>query len=426
MLPDLRSDFPALGREGRNGRPLVYLDSAATSHKPEQVLQAEADFYRFSNGAVGRGAHLLAEEATEAFEGARATVAGFVGAGPDQIVWASNATAALNLVASGIGNASQGIGGDAAARYSIGKGDEIVVTESEHHANLIPWQVLARRTGATLRWITVDDAGRLDLGSLADVVGERTRVVAFQHASNVTGVIHPVEVIIARAREVGALTVMDACQTAPHLPLDLTALGVDFAAFSGHKMLGPTGIGALYGRTELLNALPPSVFGGSTVKTVTMTETTWLDAPQRFEAGSQPVAQAVGMGEATRYLGALGMDKVQAHERALGERLRRGVEAIDGVRLLGPATSSGDDVLGLAAFVVEGVHPHDVGQVLDDAGIAVRVGHHCAQPLHRRLGVPNSTRVSTHVYTTEQEVDAFLASLATVRDFFGVEKAVNA
>jgi cysteine desulfurase/selenocysteine lyase len=423
MLRDVRSDFPALRREGRNGRPIVYLDSAATSHKPSEVLQAEADFYRFHNGAVGRGAHLLAEEATEAFEGARAAVAGFVGTDPDHIVWAPNATAALNLVASGIGNASQGVGGDAGARYSLGKGDEIVVTESEHHANLIPWQILAQRTGATLRWIAVDDAGRLDLESLADVVGERTRVVAFQHASNVTGVIHPVEAIIARAREVGALTVMDACQTAPHLPLDLPALGVDFAAFSGHKMLGPTGIGALYGSTELLNALPPSVFGGSTVKTVTMTETTWLDAPHRFEAGSQPVAQAIGMGAAARYLGALGMDRVAAHERALGERLRRGVEAIEGVRLLGPSGSSGDEVLGLAAFVVDGVHPHDVGQVLDEAGIAVRVGHHCAQPLHRRLGVPNSTRASTHVYTTEAEVDAFLASLAGVRAFFGLAGA---
>ncbi len=418
MLRGVRSDFPALACEGRNGGALVYLDSAATSHKPAEVLQAEADFYRFSNGAVGRGAHMLAEAATEAFEGARAGVAAFVGAAPEQIVWAENATAALNLVASGLGNASQGVGGEAAESFAIGEGDEIVVTESEHHSNLIPWQVLARRTGATLRWIAVDDAGRLDLDSLADVVGPRTRVVAFQHASNVTGVIHPVASVVARAREVGALTVMDACQTAPHLPLDLPALGVDFAAFSGHKMLGPTGIGALYGRTEFLNALPPSVFGGSTVTTVTMTETTWLDAPQRFEAGSQPIAQAIGMAAAARYLEALGMEKVAAHGRALGERLRRGVEEIDGVRLLGPSGSSGEDVLGLTSFVVDGVHPHDVGQVLDDDGIAVRVGHHCAQPLHRRLGVPSSTRASTHVYTTESEVDAFLASLAGVRDFF--------
>ncbi len=420
MLSDVRSDFPALLRESRNGRALVYLDSAATSHKPSLVLQSEADFYRFSNGAVGRGAHMLAEEATEAFEGARATVAEFVGAAPEQIVWAENATAALNLVASGMGNASQGLGGSEARQFALAEGDEIVVTESEHHANLIPWQILVRRTGATLRWIAVDDEGRLDIESLADVVGPRTRVVAFQHASNVTGVIHPVEAIVARAREVGALTVMDACQTAPHLPLDLPALGVDFAAFSGHKMLGPTGIGALYGRTELLNALPPSVFGGSTVKTVTMTETTWLDAPQRFEAGSQPIAQAIGMAAATRYLGTLDMNGVAARDRALATRLRTGVEEIEGVRLLGPSGSSSEDVLGLAAFVVDGVHPHDVGQVLDDAGIAVRVGHHCAQPLHRRLGVPNSTRASSHVYTSEREVDAFLASLATVRDFFGL------
>ena len=432
MLRGLRSDFPALLREGRNGSALVYLDSAATSHKPSNVLQAEADFYRFSNGAVGRGAHILAEEATEAFEGARATVAAFVGAGAGvgadagadvgaaQIVWAENATAALNLVASGMGNASQGIGGESARRFALGPGDEIVVTESEHHANLIPWQILARRTGATLRWIAVDDQGRLDPQSLADVVGERTRVVAFQHASNVTGVIHPVEAVVARAREVGALTVMDACQTAPHMPLDLAVLGVDFAAFSGHKMLGPTGIGALYGRTELLNALPPSVFGGSTVATVTMTETEWLQAPQRFEAGSQPVAQAIGMAAAAEYLGEIGMQAVADHERALGAQLRRGVEAMEGVRLLGPPSSSTENVLGLASFVVDGVHPHDVGQVLDDAGIAVRVGHHCAQPLHRRLGVPSSTRASTHVYTTEREVDAFLTALADVRAFFGL------
>jgi cysteine desulfurase/selenocysteine lyase len=422
VLRSVQSDFPALAREGRNGRALVYLDSAATSHKPNSVLDAEANFYRSHNGAVGRGAHLLAEEATELFEGARARVASFVGAGEGvgvaQIVWAENATAALNLVASGLGNASQGIGGAAARRFALVPGDEIVVTESEHHANLIPWQILARRTGATLRWISVDDDGRLDVDSLADVIGERTRVVAFQHASNVTGVIHPVEAIVARAREVGALTVMDACQTAPHLPLDLPALGVDFAAFSGHKMLGPTGIGALYGPKELLDALPPSVFGGSTVTTVTMTETEWLDAPQRFEAGSQPVAQAVGMAAAADYLEALGMENVAAHERELRAKLRRGVEAIDGVRLLGPPSAAADAVLGLASFVVDGVHPHDVGQVLDDAGIAVRVGHHCAQPLHRRLGVPSSTRASTHVYTTEAEVDAFLAALAEVRTFF--------
>ncbi len=363
---------------------------------------------------------MLAEEATEAFEDARADIARLVGAGPESIVWAENATAGLNLVASGIANASQGIGGDAAKRFALAPGDEIVVTESEHHANLVPWQIVAKRTGAVLHWIPVDDEGRLDLSTLGDVVTERTRVVAIQHASNVTGLIHPVEAVVERAREVGAFVVLDACQSVPHMPVDLPALDVDFAAFSGHKMLGPTGIGALYGRKELLDALPPSVFGGSTIESVTMTDTTWLEAPYRFEAGSQPVAQAVGMGAAARYLMGLGMDQVWEHERALGERLRRGVEAVPGVRLLGPAGSASDEVLGLAAFDVAGVHPHDVGQVLDDAGVAVRVGRHCAEPLHRRLGVASSTRASTHVYNTEAEIDTFLDALAGVRAFFGL------
>lgn len=423
-LPDVRADFPILSREARNGGRLIYLDSAATAQKPEAVLEAEADFYRFHNGAVGRGAHVLAEEATEVFEEARGDVTRFVGAGEGEIVWTSNATAALNLVASAIGAASQGIGGEEAHRFALKEGDEIVITESEHHANLIPWQVLARRTGATLRWIPLDDDGRLVLEELDSLVNGRTRVLAFQHASNVTGLIHPVERLVERARAVGALTVLDACQTVPHLSIDLPALGVDFAGFSGHKMLGPTGIGALYGRRELLNALPPAVYGGSTVKTVTMTETTWLDAPARFEAGSQPVAQAIGMGAAARYLSGLGMDEVAAHGRVLGARLRSGVSSIEGVRLLGPVGDNpvgGDDpVIGLAAFVVDGVHPHDVGQVLDDAGIAVRVGHHCAQPLHRRLGVQASTRASTHVYSTAEDVDAFLDALSGVRRFFKV------
>lgn len=423
MLPDVRADFPLLARKARDGKRLVYLDSAATAQKPEAVLEAEAGFYRLHNAAVGRGAHLLAEEATEAFEGARADVAAFVGAVPNEIVWTENATAGLNLVASGIAAASDGVGGAEAARFAVGPGDEIVVTETEHHANLIPWQILAHRTGATLKWIPVDEEGRLDLADLEFVVTDRSKVLAFQHASNVTGLIHPVERLVARAREVGALTVLDACQTVPHLPIDLPLLGVDFAAFSGHKMLGPTGVGVLYGRHELLNALPPSVYGGSTVKTVTMTLTTWLDAPQRFEAGSQPVAQAIGMAAAARYLSALGMDSVAAHEHALGARLRLGVSSIEGVRLLGPVGGTGDPVLGLASVVVDGVHAHDVGQVLDDAGIAVRVGHHCAQPLHARLGVQSSTRASLQVYSTEADVDAFLDALAGVRAFFGIRGA---
>lgn len=420
MLPDVRSDFPALTREARNGNALVYLDSAATSHKPTAVLDAEASLNREHNGSVGRGAHMLAEEATELFEGARADVARLVGAEAESIVWTENATAAINLVASGIANATAGVGGAEADRFALKPGEEILLTESEHHANIIPWQIVAQRTGATLRWIPVDDHGRLDLSSLGDLITGRTRVVALQHASNVTGVVHPVEAVTELAHAFGALVLLDACQSVPHLPVDLPALGVDFAAFSGHKMLGPTGIGALYGRKELLDVLPPSVFGGSTVKTVTMTETTWLDAPYRFEAGSQPVAQAVGMGAAARYLLGLGMGEVWAHELEIGKKMRAGVEAIDGVRLLGPSASAPDEVLGLAAFVVDGVHPHDVGQVLDDAGIAVRVGTHCAQPLHRRLGTPNSTRASAHVYTTPAEVDVFLKALAGVRAFFGL------
>lgn len=418
MLADVRDDFPLLAREGRGGTRLVYLDSAATSQKPEVVLKAEDSFYRLHNGAVQRGAHVLAEEATEAFEAARADVARFVGAGEGEVVWTENATSAINIVAGGIGAATQGIGGAEATRFALKAGDEIVVTESEHHANLIPWQVLAKRAGATLRWIPVDDDGRLEMTDLDSVVNGRTRVLAFQHASNVTGIIHPVDLLVARARAVGALTVLDACQTVPHLPVDLGALGVDFAAFSGHKMLGPTGIGALYGRRELLDALPPSVYGGSTVTTVTMTDTGWLPSPARFEAGSQPVAQAIGMAAAARYLMALGMNAAAEHENDLAARLREGVSEIPGVRLLGPIGDADSPVLGLASVVVDGVHAHDVGQVLDDAGIAVRVGHHCAQPLHRRFGVASSTRASVQVYNDAADVEAFLDALGGVRAYF--------
>ncbi|WP_234988049.1 SufS family cysteine desulfurase [Demequina sp. NBRC 110056] len=420
-FPDVRDDFPLLTRTVRNGKPLVYLDSGATAQKPRAVLDAEREFNERHNGAVARGAHLLAEEATGLFEAARAEVAAFVGARADEIVWTENATAALNLVAGAIGNASAGIGGEESAAFRIGPGDEICVTEAEHHANLVPWQQLAVRTGATLRWIPVDDDGRLDLDRLDTVVTERTRVLAFTHASNITGVISPVETLVARAKEVGALTVLDGCQSVPHLPVDVAALDVDFMAFSGHKMLGPTGIGALFGRKALLDALPPAVFGGGAVKTVTMETTSWQEAPMRHEPGTQPVAQAVGMAAAARYLSALGMDAVAAHERELAAILREGVADIPGVRLLGPAWDSGaTDVIGLAAVAVDGVHPHDVGQVLDDRGIAARVGHHCGQPLHRRLGVTGSTRASGHVYTTQDDARAFVEALATVPSFFGV------
>lgn len=414
----VRDDFPILGRTVRNGKPLTYLDSGATSQRPLAVLEAMESFEREHNGAVARGSHLLAEESTLAFDDARAKVARFVGAREDrEIVWTSNATAALNLVANGIANASVGIGGADSARFRVGPGDSIVVTEAEHHANLVPWQQLAARTGATLKWIELDAYGSPRLEQLATVVDGSTKVLAFTHASNVTGLVTDVAAFVARAREVGALTVLDACQSVPHLPVSFANLGVDFAAFSSHKMLGPTGIGALWGRAELLDALPPSIFGGGAVVTVTMESTTWHDAPIRFEAGSQPVVQAVGFGAAADYLAALGMDKVAAHERELALQMRSGIAQIPGVRLLGPVDGN---VLGLAAFVVDGVHPHDVGQVLDDHGVAVRVGHHCAQPIHRHFGAASSTRASTHVYNTVEDVSTLLDALATVPQFFGV------
>jgi len=415
-LAAVRADFPLLRRRMRGGRPLVYLDSAATSQKPEVVIDAELDFYTERNAAVHRGAHQLAEEATDAFEQARTDVAALVGADAGEIVWTTNATAGLNLVAYAMSNASAGRGGRAAQRFALAPGDEVVVTEAEHHANLVPWQELCARTGATLRWIGVDDDGRLRTDDLSAIT-ERAKVVAFGHVSNVTGAIADVASMVNRAREVGALTVLDAVQSVPHLALDLPAMGVDFAVFSGHKMYGPTGVGALYGRRELLEALPPVTTGGSMVEVVTMESTTFLPPPQRFEAGSQMVAQAVGMGAAARYLRELGMDAVATHEAEMTRLLLDAVAAAPATRVIGPTDER--DRLGLVSFVVDGVHAHDVGQLLDDVGVAVRVGHHCAQPLHRRLGATASARASAGVYTTADDVAAFAAAVAGVSQFFG-------
>lgn len=423
-LAAVRADFPLLSRTLRGGRPLVYLDSGATSQKPEVVLDAEQDFYVQRNAAVHRGAHQLAEEATEAFEDARDRVARFVGVSSGEVVWTSNATAGINLVAYAMSNATLGRGGAAARRFAIGEGDEIVVTEAEHHANLVPWQELAARTGATLRWLGVDGDGRIRADDLDRVVTDQTKVLAFTHASNVTGAITPVTQFVRRAREVGALTVLDACQSVPHLPVDLHALGVDFAAFSGHKMLGPTGVGALYGRRELLEAMPPVTTGGSMVEVVTMESTTYAPPPQRFEAGTQMVSQAVGMGAAASYLAELGMDAVAAHEAHLTRLLLDAVASVPGVRVIGPTDTV--DRLATVAFVVDGVHAHDVGQVLDDAGVAVRVGHHCAQPLHRRFGVAATARATAAVYTTEEEIAVFREALAGVRTFFGLTDGSDA
>ncbi len=412
----IRNDFPILSRP-MGGHPLIYLDSGATSQNPLSVIEAEQEFYEQRNAAVHRGAHLLAVEATDSFEDARETLAAFLGAGADEIIWTSNATEGLNLLSYAFLNSSLPGAAAPAARFALGAGDEIVVTEMEHHANLIPWQQLAERTGATLRFIPVDDAGVLDLEAADGIISPATRVLAFSHASNVLGTINPVKKLVGMARQVGALTVLDACQSAPHLPLDVRDLGVDFAVLSGHKMLGPTGIGVLYGRSELLNALPPFLTGGSMITTVTMERAAFLPAPQRFEAGTQKVSQAIALAAAANYLTETGMDRVHAWESLLGQRLVDGLASIPGVRVLGPGP--GQERIGLASFDVAGVHAHDVGQYLDSKGIAVRVGHHCAQPLHRRLGLTASTRASTYLYNTTSDVDAFLAAVAEVRAYFG-------
>jgi cysteine desulfurase / selenocysteine lyase len=420
----IRADFPILTRTVRDDRALVYLDSGATSQKPTQVLDAERGFYERHNAAVHRGAHQLAEEATDAFESARETIAGFIGAPAREVVFTKNATEALNLVAYAFSNAvaagaMDGVEPDVARRFVLGPGDEIVVTEMEHHANLVPWQELARRTGATLRWLPVTDDGRLDLTDLDTLVTERTKVLAFTHVSNVLGTVNPVATLVQRAREVGAVTVLDACQSVPHLAVDVAGLGVDFLAFSGHKMFGPTGIGVLWGRYDLLAAMPPFITGGSMIEMVRMEGSTYAAPPQRFEAGVPMAAQAVALASAVRYLDALGMDRVTAHEHALTQALLAGLAQRPWVRVIGPAGA--DDRGGAVSFVVDGVHAHDVGQVLDDAGIAVRVGHHCAWPLHRRFGVTATTRASFAAYNTLEEVAALLEALDRVPAVFGVE-----
>lgn len=405
-LSAVRADFPILGRIMRGGNQLAYLDSGATSQKPLAVLDAERDFLLTSNGAVHRGAHQLMEESTDAYEQGRADIAAFVGADPDELVFTKNATEAINLVSYALG--------DNRFDRAVGPGDVIVTTELEHHANLIPWQELARRTGATLKWYGVTDDGRIDLDSLQ--LDSSVKIVAFTHHSNVTGAIAPVGELVSRAKAVGALTVLDACQSVPHEPIDFHSLDVDFAAFSGHKMLGPTGIGVLYGRRELLNAMPPFLTGGSMIETVTMEATTYAPAPQRFEAGTPMTSQVVGLAAAARYLRAIGMDVVAVHERELVAAAIQGLSDIPGVRIIGPTRMAhrGSPV----SFVVDGVHAHDVGQVLDDEGVAVRVGHHCAWPLHRRFGIAATARASFAVYNTLDEVDRLVAGVRRAVEFF--------
>ena len=395
-LSKYKKDFPIFARKVRGGNPLIYLDSGATSQKPESVISAEANFYRTINAAVHRGAHLLAEEASEAYESARANVAKFIGANTDEVVFTKSATESLNMVAYSLGNPG--------STPHISAGDEIVVSEMEHHANLIPWQQLAKRTGAKLTWFSITKDGRLDLSDISKVITKKTKIVAITHQSNVFGTIVPLTEITKAAHSVGALVVLDACQSAPHFAIDVKKLDVDFLAFSGHKTLGPTGVGVLWGKAEVLEKLEPALFGGSMVDSVTMEGATWASAPRKFEAGVPNMAQAVGLSAAIDYLNMVGMDKIFEHEQELTQQLLTGLSKISGVNVVGPLDMK--DRGGVISFTVDGVHPHDVGQVLDQYGIAVRTGHHCAWPLMKKLNLVGTTRASFHLYNDSDDINA--------------------
>jgi cysteine desulfurase/selenocysteine lyase len=408
---EIVKDFPILGRSIRDGKKLVYLDSGATSQKPNSVIDAESNFYRLHNAAAHRGAHQLAEEATTAMENARQIVADFIGASVDEVVFTKSATESLNLVAYAMGNAAKG------NRFHIESTNSIVVTEMEHHANLIPWQQLASRTGATLKWFEVTPEGRLDLSNINSVITEDTKVVALTHQSNVLGTINPLEAIVKRAHEVGAVVVLDACQSVPHMAVNVKKLDIDFLTFSGHKTVGPTGIGILWGRAELLAELPPFLTGGSMIESVTMTTATWAPAPRKFEAGVPNMAQAVGLGTALEYLTSVGMDEIHKHEVEL---TRYGIEKMNEIKdlkIIGPRDL--DMRGGTLSFTVGEIHPHDLGQFLDSQGIAVRTGHHCAWPLTRKLGVPATTRASFYLYNSKNDIDALISGILGAQNYFG-------
>ncbi|MGI5214741.1 cysteine desulfurase [Plantactinospora sp. CA-290183] len=412
----VRADFPILGREV-NGHPLVYLDSAATSQKPRQVLDALRGHYERHNANVSRSVHTLGTEATEAYEGARAKVAAFINApSPDEVVFTKNSTEAINLVAYAFSNASLG-GAAADPRFRLGPGDEVVISEMEHHSNIVPWQLLCERTGATLRWFGVTDGGRLDESQLDELVNERTRLVSIVHMSNILGTVNATARITERVRQVGALLLLDCSQSVPHLPVDVVDLDADFIAFTGHKMCGPTGIGVLWGRGELLAAMPPVLGGGSMIETVTMTGSSYAPPPARFEAGTPPIAEAVALGAAVDYLSGIGMPAIQWHEKEITAYALDALDTVPGLRIFGPRVPVGRG--GAISFALEGIHPHDVGQVLDAQGVQVRVGHHCARPVCARFGVPATTRASFYLYTTTAEVDALVRGLEQVRKVFG-------
>lgn len=407
----VRAEFPILHRTVRDDKPLIFLDSGATSQRPERVLREEFHFLTHTNAPVHRGSYQLAEEATEAYEDARERIAHFVGADEPEIAFTKNATEALNEVAYLLGD-------DRAGEFQVKEGDEVVVTEIEHHANLIPWQELCRRTGAHLKWYSATDDGRVDLDSLT--LSDRTKVVAFTHQSNVTGAQPDVEELVSRAHSVGAVAVLDACQSVPHKAVDFHALDVDFSAFSGHKMLGPNGVGVMYGKADILAQMPPFLTGGSMITTVQMDHSGYTEPPQRFEAGTQMTSQVVGLGAAVEFLQAIGMDAVEKHEHMLTKYALEKLNDIDGLRIIGPTTPEhrGSSV----SFSLNGVHPHDLSQVLDDDGIAVRSGHHCAWPIHRRMGIQASARASFYIYNTLDEVDKLAESICRARDFFGVTR----
>ncbi|MFW9144984.1 cysteine desulfurase [Corynebacterium striatum] len=406
----IRKQFPILERTVRGDKPLVYLDSGATSQRPLPVWKAEEEFVLGTNAPVHRGSYQLAEEADDAYESARQAIAAFVGADRDEIAFTKNATEALNEVAYTLSD-------ERAGDLYVGEGDTVVITELEHHANLVPWQELCQRTGATLKWYSMTEDGRIDLDSLE--LDESVKVVAFTHQSNVTGAIADVEELVRRARAVNALVVLDACQSVPHMAVDFHALDVDFAAFSGHKMCGPNGVGVLYGKAELLEKLPPFLTGGSMIEVVRMEKSTFAAPPTRFEAGTQMTSQVVGLGAAVKFLSEVGMANIHAHEQKLTARALEGLPQIPGLRIVGPTTTELRG--GAISFVVDGIHPHDLGQVLDSHGVSIRTGHHCAWPLHRAGNINSTARASFYLYNTEEEVDKLIEAVKAAREFFGVE-----
>ncbi|HEY0473823.1 MAG TPA: cysteine desulfurase [Kribbella sp.] len=402
----VRADFPILSRELSGGYPLTYLDSANSSQKPVQVVDALRDHYLKHNANVARAMHQLGAEATAAYEGGRDKVAAFIGApNRDEVVFTKNASEALNLAAHTLG-------------AGLKPGDEVVITEMEHHSNIVPWQLACERTGATLKWFGVTDDGRLDQSNIDELITERTKVVSLTWVSNALGTINPITEIATKAHAVGATVVVDASQAVPQFPVDVSTLGADMLAFTGHKAVGPTGIGVLWGRYDLLAQLPPFLGGGEMIEVVRMTGSTYAPPPARFEAGTPPIAQAVGLGAALDYLSGIGMDKIAAHEQAITAYALEGLKTVPGLTILGPteAVERG----GAISFELEGVHPHDVATVLDTRGIAVRAGHHCARPVHERFGVQSSTRASFYLYTTPEEIDRLVDGLGFVRSFFKV------